>query len=648
MSATRSLVLPFVLLSFAVFLSSCSSSGSGSKGSAQAPIFSTIAPTGAAQGTAYSYQVEAVDPSGGTVTFALTTGPTGATISGSTISWTPTAAQSRTGNNFVVTATTSEGANATQSWSVSPTGIITVNVVNTYWEPSGPVQVPDDAAVSASVSVVVPNSDGSLTVLKGATAAPGVVCIAGVPAGNYWLTSGNINTPFPLSSGGSAHWTGASTIDLGSDVAWGPSAATTSENQTTVAFNLSGLDSVNAETAVTFSTGNQGFSAGLSDFPNSTSLAQTLTFSTDVDFSEVTSAFLAQYELTTLGSFSMGVTGPSALLSNLTIANGGSSTITQTLSSTPASLGVSVQGSQWASTLTGASVSAPNSYLSGYSVIAEPFVVGVNAPVEVAGAPALNFNNIVLAATPYVLQPDNFFFGQFISCDPTGFSYNSQNTQPGITTDETLGTLQYSDSLPSTWTRAETFCDEALTPVAIPNSSSTANFALVTSASTPPSSTPLIPVVSPVQSPLINNASLFAAATLNMTTPSLSWSAPATGSPYGYAVVPYLFTNSTNAIPYVATTAFYSSQTSITLPPLSAGNTYVFSITALVDGAANVQTSPFRSALPTGYASVVSAPITISSSAPEVKIHGDAGVVRGLSQPQATGSQASKPNVIKK
>ncbi len=83
------------------------------------------------------------------------------------------------------------------------------------------------------------------------------------------------------------------------------------------------------------------------------------------------------------------------------------------------------------------------------------------------------------------------------------------------------------------------------------------------------------------------------------------------------------------------TGVFYTSQASVTLPPLSSGNTYVFAITALVDGTANIQTSPNRSSLPTAFANVVSAPITISSGAAEVVIHGDASVVKRLSQPAA-------------
>jgi hypothetical protein len=79
---------------------------------------------------------------------------------------------------------------------------------------------------------------------------------------------------------------------------------------------------------------------------------------------------------------------------------------------------------------------------------------------------------------------------------------------------------------------------------------------------------------------------------------------------------------------------FSVEQTSITLPPLAAGNTYVFAITAEADGTANIQTAPFRSSLPTGTATVVSAPITTSSGALTPAIHGDRRVITRLSQAQ--------------
>jgi hypothetical protein len=43
-----------------------------------------------------------------------------------------------------------------------------------------------------------------------------------------------------------------------------------------------------------------------------------------------------------------------------------------------------------------------------------------------------------------------------------------------------------------------------------------------------------------------------------------------------------------------------------------ANKTYVFQITALVDGQANMETSPHHSALPVASANVISAPITIN------------------------------------
>jgi hypothetical protein len=57
------------------------------------------------EATLYSYQPAATSPDGSTVSFSLAQSPEGASVSGSTISWTPTHAQSRNANQFSVTAT---------------------------------------------------------------------------------------------------------------------------------------------------------------------------------------------------------------------------------------------------------------------------------------------------------------------------------------------------------------------------------------------------------------------------------------------------------------------------------------------------------------------------------------------------------------
>ena len=149
-----------------------------------------------------------------------------------------------------------------------------------------------------------------------------------------------------------------------------------------------------------------------------------------------------------------------------------------------------------------------------------------------------------------------------------------------------------------------------------------------------PSNSPLAPTALPVESPTIGGASLYSASTISTTMPMLSWTAPAGVSAYGYKVQVYVVAT-LNGGPYLRLIGLYgTSETSMTLPPLSGGNTYVFTITTEVDGAANMETSPFRSALPTGFASVVSAPITVSPSTAAAQVRGDIGEWGRLVRPK--------------
>lgn len=619
------LALCAIVSAISLVATSCGGGSGGTKITAEPPIFTTAPPSAAAQGTAYSYSIAATDPSGGSVTFALTTGPTGASLSGDTLTWTPTAAQSRAASNFTVTATSSENATATQSWTVSPTGIVTVNSVTTYWEPSGPVQVPAIAAASLEVSAVVPESDGSITVLKGTTASPGVITIAGVPAGNYWLTFGALDL---LPNSTYAYWTNASTIDGGHDVAGTPAGILNALGTTVFDLNFTGLDSLAEPTPIVFQPENNTLTLPL-PLSSSTSTADiSLTIDGNIDWSKVSELFLGQYEPQPLAPLNNAVLGPSVLLTNQSFTNSSVNSLTENLTATPASLPLAVQGSQWASLLANAAPAAPASYASGFSLLAEPYVTGINAPGGV-GAP-----NLVLAATSTTTGVDFALEPYGPTCDSAGFPL-FPFTAPAITTDQTLGTLSYSDPFDSSWTRAESFCQEAIVPIPVPGTGATANFALVASATTAPGSAAIAPIVSPVQQPTINGASLYTPATLTTTTPAIAWTAPATGAPYGYRVTVFVQITAETLQTYSIAGVFNTSQTSMTLPPLSAGNSYVFSIAAEVDGAANVETSPFRSALPTGSASVVSAPITISSAAAQPVIHGDARVIRRFSQPTA-------------
>jgi hypothetical protein len=600
------------------------------KVAAQPPIFTSTPPAAAAQDTAYSYSVSATDPSGGTVSFALTTGPTGAALSGSSLSWTPAASQSRASNSFTVTATTSEGGSATQSWSVSPTGTVTVNWIDTFWEASGPVQRPITPSASLQIGAIVPQTDGSVTVLKGASTVPGVITISGVPAGYYWLTFGSPLAPLAAR----AIWTSTSTFDAGRDIAASPLPTLTTSSQTTFDFNLSGLDGISSPSFVNFNPGTQFILPYLGVQANTTTVSTAVTIGSNIDWSQIHNVDLLQYEPFALGPWNNLVLGHYAELSNLAFTNGSTNTITQTLQpSSPQSFDMNVLGSQWSNLFTGVSPSAPTKYLSGWSVSAEPYVIGIDAPVELAGL-TLGGTALQASGLGFSLQP-------FGGCDGSGFLLLPGNSQPAILTDQDLGTLTYGDPFAPSWTRVFTFCQEAVVPIALPNSSSTQDFALLAGVRVSPSSTPVAPLVGPVQAPTVNGASLFTATTVNTASPTLSWSAPSGTTPIGYNVQVYVATTlSSGAVVYGRAGEFSTAKTALTLVPLSGGNTYVFSITAIVNGGANMEISPFRSALPTGSSNVVSAPITIGAAAAQTRIHGDARILKRLTQPSPSQVQS--------
>src|SRR5947209_10448547 len=85
---------------------------------APAPAFSSTAPAAASEGVVYTYTLTATDPVSTAITYAVKSGPSGASVNGSSLSWTPTHAQSRVANDFDITATTAAGGTADQKFTV--------------------------------------------------------------------------------------------------------------------------------------------------------------------------------------------------------------------------------------------------------------------------------------------------------------------------------------------------------------------------------------------------------------------------------------------------------------------------------------------------------------------------------------------------
>ncbi|MFZ0477609.1 MAG: hypothetical protein WAL71_00555 [Terriglobales bacterium] len=472
---------------------------------------------------------------------------------------------------------------------------VTVSWVNTYWSPTGPVQVPEPDSAAVNIEALVPQSDNSITLLKAsATSSPGVFTISSVPAGNYWLAAG-----------GGTFLTNTSTFDAGRDYWGGQPPVTTTPSDPTFNFNISGIAADPNVDTFEFSTVPPSYSFSDQISPDSTSLTFSQPFGSTVDWTQIQNAFLMQYQFVTVGTLGVNVLGPELTLSNLTLTNGGPNAISGTLNpTTVTSLDLNVSGSQWTSLLNNVGPASATVEYSSLTLTAEPFVTGINAysPGGITGG----IGGVGISS---------------LSSSPGGGVelFSTESVPPN----QSPGTLQYGDPFDSTWTRPLTYYEGATIPLPVPNSSATYNFSLVDGESVSPSNSTIVPVALPVQNPTINGSSFFTANTADSTTPSLSWTAPTGTAPYGYRVVAYVLTTVNGAPAYAPAGTYNTAGTSVTLPPLAGGNTYIFTITTEVDGAANMQTSPFRSKLPTGFASVISAPITISASATTPQIDGD-------------------------
>jgi hypothetical protein len=621
-----------VLLFFPVALAGISfgCSGGAAMLPAPTPVFNSTPATNAVEGSVYTYQLSATDPAGGTVSFALTEAPAGAGLNGSTLSWTPTGAQSRIADSFTVRATTTGGGTATQSWSVTPNGTVHLSWVDNFWTANGPTAAPRDwtkePGPADEVAALVPQADGSLLTLKGSGNADGTFAIPNVPGGHYWLHIA------PLA----IYWTSSSRFDFGSDLVGVQASATSGSEKTIFNVNATGLDPLQGGDWFAFMTDLPLLDLGFPVLgpPGATTFQLRAQISGNVDFSRANSAFLMQFEPVSLGSFNGLKLGPELTLQNPSFQNGTTNNVDGALNvSAPSSFPLSINGSQWVPLFAAASPTAATPIGSVLSVSAQPFVTGRFAtPLRTVLGPDLPLvSPLSVSGLPLVLS------SAMSSCaNASGSSLilgpgpvEPVTSQPPLLTDENFGTLQYGDPFPAAWTRFFTFCQKATAAVPIPNSSTTTPFVLVYGQNTVLPTAAVAPLISAVQNPTINGSSLLTANTINTTPLALAWDAPSGMKAFGYTVQLFvLLTPPNGKTEYFPAERFSTAERSMTLPvTLNAGQTFVVLITAIVDGLADLESSPRRSGLPTAYASMVSAPITIGPAAAPQVIHGDARMV---------------------
>jgi hypothetical protein len=600
-------VFPF--LSFLAFmLPGCSGTTSSvpPPPPAPKPTFTSTPPTTAAEGAVYSYQVTATSPDSSAITFSLTTSPSGATLSGSTVSWTPTHAESRTSNSFTITATTAAGSSATQSWTVNPTGPVNITAVATYWTPSGSVNVPPQWPTGVNYpAALVPQSDGSLLRLQGAANSDGSFSIPNVPAGNYWLEiNPNAN-----------YWTTASDFDAGYDVIGRPPATTATQSTTTFTASISGITASTSggDFFLTQTDLDNSFSPAFGPISaNSTTFTSSLPVTSNTDWTKITTLYFGQYVFSTSGSFVGYLLGPSQTASNVAFVNGATNPINAILSPSPTvSLPLSISGSAWAALASSVGPGTALPTVSDYSVFAQPFATDRLA-LPTTGLLGPNLTLLAPAAPPGATPvPLPASYACAFSVASLNFSLSGVGLAP-IANDVDYGTISYGDPYPPGWPRMFQYCQISTVTLPRPNSTATDTFIVTNKQTTALPTGPIAPILGSVQSPTANGGSLFQTATLSTTAVTVSWSAPATGQPYGYTVQVYqLGTLPSGVTGYTLAGSYATAQTSVAIPFLTAGNTYVFAILAASDASANIATKPFRHQIPMAESAVISAPFVI-------------------------------------
>jgi hypothetical protein len=594
------------LTAFILILFTACGSRNGAIPAPAAPVFTSAPVTQGVEGTVYSYSLAAT---GGTVTFALTSAPSGATLNGNTISWIPTAAQSRTSNSFTVTATTPGGTSATQSWSVTPNGTVRISRIDTVWNEGSSTASPFDwSPVSSFVAALVPQPDGSFTSLSGTPGTTGVFEIPNVPAGYYWLRI----SPREI------YWTSNSNFDVGTERFDLNLDHATANSNTAFNFSFTSLDATAASgwlevaTPESIAMRYSGRTA-----PGSANFTGGMLVGGNIDFSGVRNAFAMQYRPASIGYLKGASLGPELTLTNMSLTTGSINTISGALNPTiPASMNLSVEASAWMPLLDHVAPTAPTAVGGGFYAFVQPYTAVDNPNVPWTSSPIYLVATLPDTASVFWARQNSCSGMSTAAVSSGGSSLSTPTTLQPMTTDVTE-TVLYSDPFPAAWRRTFTVCQNASVDMPVPGTSTTQSIVLTNSQTTTLPTDKVKPLISAVQNPKLNGSDIFTASTINGVSPILSWAPPALGTPFGYQVtiVSPMASPSGLSQQYAFLATLSAAKTSITIPPgmLQSGRTYLFVISSQVDGRANMESSPHRSSLPVAQADLISAPVTIGA-----------------------------------
>jgi hypothetical protein len=572
---TLALLVPAML--FALACGGGSSSTTTTVG--PAPTFTSTAPQIASEGIQYSYAITTTTTDNSTVTYTMTTGPTGAAITGSTLTWTPTHAQARISNGFTITATTSNSGVFTQTFNITPTGNINGTAVDNAVAGGTLVDYPQDMS-SVTVEVLLPNNKGGFNRQAGTGDASGNFTIPNVPAGNYWLHLQHMDNGAVTDN---YLYTSASDIDAGQLVIGRPDAVRATSGVTIAAQNIALSVPVTSSDSIAWVSPDANASGAPAGAPASQTYSATFPQTGGlINSSKGDSGYLLHY--TTSGLITREV--ESETFPSLTETNGGT---------------VSLTGSMTANT---GSTTDPVVKVSEFDAV-NTAIPGFTAPTV---------KNFTMFDSAY--DGSNGFL-------PANL-YAASGSTPiqlikillaTVTTDTDFGSIPYglvtSKGVP--FVQCEDLGSRSFS-IGGSNYSFQNNGQVTITNVIPSSSNSTFPLVGEPLNPTVDGKDFFTNQGSISGAPQIAWATPTFGAPSSYeltVVNPATLGGANPEIHY-----FYTFSTGVAIPPgiLKANTSYVFILQAMLFQANNFQAAPFRMGTNAAWTSEVSAVMTTNST----------------------------------
>jgi hypothetical protein len=639
------------------------------------PTITTTAPTSATGGSLYTYTIAATDPANSAITYTLTTAPSGATLTGATLKWTPTAAQTNMANNFTITVTTFAGGTATQSWTVTPAApavtftstpgtSATVNTAYSYTAVATDIfgstmtyvfTAPPGATTTANsvtwtpttgrllqaISVTATSSLGGTATQNWTVNVPGAITVTA--ADNYWSLDGTYTPLAAVTSGG---------YDLSDVKAFVPNpdgtvttlAGTDNGNGTATIANVpAGRYWLQVTRGEWFWTDSSSFQYGQDYIGRNVSTASTVTGTT---LNWQLSGLYPWEAADNLNLYApnAGVTGWPPSATCVAAETVGSTTFQScdldpyaNYAITPTLGDVSYLLQTYADPITNATLMramGANSALALANSGGDVAVFG-NLASNTGSSWELSLSG---ASTWTTYQPMVNPTFDFSGSQGHADLYLQQQTEVPNVLAQTIGMLPILDypivsatanlDLGQFYDYSNNVVGPFTTLFAYEADGTYSAGGLVTvpvslghiGATIPSSAQPDTPQMSPVATPAITSGgtstSLFAAATASDAF-TLSWTAPTGTLPaigYRVTITPALATDPTLYL--------YTDTASLTVPAglLTNGHTYVFTVRAVADAQASFTTSPFHSGFPVAWADAVSGTITYNTAAAPISL----------------------------